>query len=114
MEVSEKHISIEDKVRTSIAQLIFSSRIHRQAERSVAILVLERRTSMEMLAAHEHTQYPCRLAVLGSTGSIGQQTLDVVRTFPDQFQVVVLAAHTNVIQLAQPTKCATRLLKSLS
>ena len=33
-----------------------------------------------------------RLAVLGSTGSIGQQTLDVVGRFPDRYRVVALAA----------------------
>jgi 1-deoxy-D-xylulose-5-phosphate reductoisomerase len=33
-----------------------------------------------------------RLAVLGSTGSIGRQTLDVVRWHPDEFQVVGLVA----------------------
>lgn len=33
------------------------------------------------------------LAVLGSTGSIGTQTLDIVRTFPDEFSVVGLAAR---------------------
>lgn len=35
------------------------------------------------------------LAILGSTGSIGTQTLDVVRAFRDKFQVSVLAAHSN-------------------
>ena len=34
-----------------------------------------------------------RLAVLGSTGSIGTQTLDIVRAFPDEFSVVGLAAR---------------------
>lgn len=33
-----------------------------------------------------------RLAILGSTGSIGTQTLDVVGQFPDRFQVLGLAA----------------------
>jgi 1-deoxy-D-xylulose-5-phosphate reductoisomerase len=33
-----------------------------------------------------------RVAVLGSTGSIGRQTLDVVRWHPDEFQVVALVA----------------------
>ncbi|MBA7593511.1 1-deoxy-D-xylulose 5-phosphate reductoisomerase [subsurface metagenome] len=33
-----------------------------------------------------------RLAILGATGSIGQQTLEVVRSFSDRFQVVGLAA----------------------
>ncbi len=42
-----------------------------------------------------------RLAVLGSTGSIGQQTLEVVRAFPDRFQVVGLAAGNNTDLLAR-------------
>ena len=36
------------------------------------------------------------LAILGSTGSIGTQTLDVVRTFPDDFRVVGLAARRSL------------------
>lgn len=35
------------------------------------------------------------LAVLGSTGSIGTQTLDIVRRFPDDFAVEVLTAQNN-------------------
>ena len=41
------------------------------------------------------------LVVLGSTGSIGRQTLDVVRHFPDRFRVVGLAAGRNVDLLQQ-------------
>jgi 1-deoxy-D-xylulose-5-phosphate reductoisomerase len=37
-----------------------------------------------------------RLAVLGSTGSIGRQTLEVVSAFPDRFEVVALACGENV------------------
>ena len=37
-----------------------------------------------------------KLVVLGSTGSIGRQTLDIARAFPDVFQVVGLAAGNNV------------------
>ena len=36
-----------------------------------------------------------KLAVLGSTGSIGQQTLDVVRSFPRNFKVIALSAGSN-------------------
>ncbi len=36
------------------------------------------------------------LVVLGSTGSIGRQTLDVVRAFPDEFEVIGLAAGRNL------------------
>ncbi len=45
--------------------------------------------------------FPRRIALLGSTGSIGRQTLDIVRRFPEQFQVVALAARSNVSLLAQ-------------
>jgi len=34
-----------------------------------------------------------RIAILGSTGSIGRQTLDVVSLFPDRFRVAALACH---------------------
>lgn len=35
------------------------------------------------------------IAILGSTGSIGQQALDVVRQHPDRFSVDLLTAHRN-------------------
>ncbi len=41
-----------------------------------------------------------RLAILGSTGSIGTQTLEIVRQHPDKFEVVVLTANTNIELLA--------------
>jgi 1-deoxy-D-xylulose-5-phosphate reductoisomerase len=40
-----------------------------------------------------------RLAILGSTGSIGTQALEVVKTHPDVFQVEVLSAHSNTTLL---------------
>lgn len=36
-----------------------------------------------------------KVAILGSTGSIGKQTLDVVRAFPDKLKVVSLVAFSN-------------------
>lgn len=36
-----------------------------------------------------------KIAVLGSTGSIGQQTLEVIRALPHRFQVIGLAARKN-------------------
>ena len=41
------------------------------------------------------------LAVLGSTGSVGTQTLDVVRSFPDHFRIVALAARRSLGLLAE-------------
>lgn len=40
------------------------------------------------------------IAILGSTGSIGTQTLQVVEHFPEWFDVKVLTTHTNVDLLA--------------
>ncbi|NQT05031.1 MAG: Gfo/Idh/MocA family oxidoreductase, partial [Dehalococcoidia bacterium] len=45
-----------------------------------------------------------RVAVLGSTGSIGRQTLDVIRTTPQRFRVVGLAAGKNLELLAEQIK----------
>ncbi len=42
-----------------------------------------------------------RVAVLGSTGSIGTQTLDVLAAHPDVFEVVALAAGSNAALLAE-------------
>ena len=42
-----------------------------------------------------------RLSILGSTGSIGVQTLDIVRENPDLFEVVSLTAHRNWQKLAE-------------
>src|SRR4249919_1754050 len=44
-----------------------------------------------------------RLAVLGSTGSIGCSALDVAEALPDRFRVVALAAGRSVERLADQT-----------
>ncbi len=52
-----------------------------------------------------------RLAILGSTGSIGTSTLDVVSTQPDSLQVTALAARANLDLLeAQVRRFAPRLV----
>lgn len=43
---------------------------------------------------------PIGIAVLGSTGSVGRQTLDVIADHPDRFRVVALAAGHNAVLLA--------------
>jgi 1-deoxy-D-xylulose-5-phosphate reductoisomerase len=50
------------------------------------------------------TTLPKRIALLGSTGSVGRQTLDVVRSFPDHFRIVAIAARSNVALLAEQVK----------
>jgi 1-deoxy-D-xylulose-5-phosphate reductoisomerase len=37
-----------------------------------------------------------RIAILGSTGSIGRSTLSVAESYPDRFQIVALAAGSNL------------------
>ena len=47
---------------------------------------------------------PMGLAVLGSTGSIGRQTLEVVRSLPGRFNIVALAAGRNVTLLEEQAR----------
>ena len=42
-----------------------------------------------------------RLVILGSTGSIGTQTLEVVRTHPNEFEVLALACRSNSTRLLE-------------
>lgn len=44
------------------------------------------------------------ITLLGSTGSIGTQTLDIVAQYPDQFRIVGLAARNNVELLIQQVR----------
>ncbi|KOH47046.1 1-deoxy-D-xylulose-5-phosphate reductoisomerase [Sunxiuqinia dokdonensis] len=45
-----------------------------------------------------------RIAILGSTGSIGTQTLEVIAQHPDHFEVEVLTANNNIELLIQQAK----------
>jgi len=44
------------------------------------------------------------IALLGSTGSIGVNVLEVVRQFPERYRIVAMAAGTNVSLLAQQVR----------
>lgn len=44
------------------------------------------------------------VAILGSTGSVGTQALEVIASFPDQFELVVLTANTNADLLIHQAK----------
>ena len=46
-----------------------------------------------------------RIAILGSTGSIGQSTLRVAQSYPDRFQVVALAAGSNLDAAFEQANC---------
>ncbi len=52
-----------------------------------------------------------RIAILGSTGSIGTSALEIVQAFPEEFEVVALAAGDNLDRLAaQVTQVHPRLV----
>src|SRR5258708_30427174 len=45
-----------------------------------------------------------RIAILGSTGSIGRSTLSVAESYPDRFQIVALAAGSNLEAAFEQTR----------
>ena len=45
-----------------------------------------------------------KLCILGSTGSIGENTLDIVRQHPDLYRIVSLSAHTQIDKLAKQAR----------
>ncbi len=45
-----------------------------------------------------------KIAILGSTGSIGTQTLEVIAAYPDRFEVIVLTANKNADLLIEQAK----------
>ncbi|CAL9115711.1 unnamed protein product [Musa acuminata var. zebrina] len=49
---------------------------------------------------HKSWDVPKPISIVGSTGSVGTQTLDIVAEHPDKFKVVALAAGSNVTLLA--------------
>ena len=55
-----------------------------------------------------HAPAQRKIAILGSTGSVGQQTIDLITREPDAYETVALTANKNVSLLAQQA----RLLKA--
>src|SRR2546427_10558308 len=45
-----------------------------------------------------------RIVILGSTGSIGTNTLDIISKFPEKFQAVGLTAGNNVDKLEEQVR----------
>lgn len=54
------------------------------------------------------------IAILGSTGSIGTQTLDIISEYPDKFRAVVLTARRNWRLLAEQARKFNPLLVVIS
>lgn len=45
-----------------------------------------------------------KIVILGATGSIGRQTLEVIKSHPEEFQVIALSARNNYEILAEESK----------
>lgn len=45
-----------------------------------------------------------KIAILGSTGSIGTQTLEVVATYPERYEVYALCAHRSIDKLIEQAR----------
>jgi 1-deoxy-D-xylulose-5-phosphate reductoisomerase len=61
----------------------------------------------------EGSSFQKRLSILGSTGSIGTQTLDIVDVCPDNFSVDALSAGTNADLMADQVIKYTPLVASM-
>lgn len=53
---------------------------------------------------HDHDTGPRRVSILGSTGSVGRNTVDLLRRAPDAYSVEALTARTNVDLLASQAR----------
>ena len=45
-----------------------------------------------------------KIAILGATGSVGRQALDIIEKFPDRFKVTALTAHRSSDALIETAK----------
>ena len=59
---------------------------------------------MALTTASDVTPSPRRVTVLGSTGSVGRNTLDLLQRNPDNYEIVALTAHNNVDRLADQAR----------
>jgi 1-deoxy-D-xylulose-5-phosphate reductoisomerase len=55
-----------------------------------------------------------KIVILGSTGSIGTNTLDIVSKFPEQFQAIGLTAATNVDKLEEQVRTFSPAMVAMS
>ncbi|MDO4538658.1 MAG: 1-deoxy-D-xylulose-5-phosphate reductoisomerase, partial [Coriobacteriales bacterium] len=58
----------------------------------------------EDTASHATRHHPVRVAILGCSGSIGTQTLDVCRQHADKVEVVALSVHSSTKFLVEAAR----------
>ena len=65
---------------------------------------MAQRNGFKSSGIHRFLSMKKRIALLGSTGSIGTQSLDVIAANPDKVEVEVLTANNNINLLAEQAK----------
>ena len=65
---------------------------------------MAQRNDFKYSGIHRFLSMKKRIPLLGSTGSIGTQSLDVIAANPDKFEVEVLTANNNINLLAEQAK----------
>src|SRR3954470_13479043 len=63
--------------------------------------VTEARVQAAAKAPSAQTEGPRWVTILGSTGSVGSNTIDVVERYPNDYRVDALTAHSNVDKLLE-------------
>ena len=62
------------------------------------------KTSVEKISIKKMVKETRNIAILGSTGSIGTQTLDIIEEYPSRFRATVLTARRNWELLARQAR----------
>ena len=45
-----------------------------------------------------------KIGIFGSTGSVGEQALEIIDKYPDKFELIFITGHSNFTKLAQQVK----------
>ena len=53
-----------------------------------------------------------KITIIGSTGSIGTQALEVIEKISDEFEIIGLAAGSNIDLLNKQIECLTKTIES--
>src|SRR3954451_2673513 len=67
----------------------------------MAVTEAEVQAAPKVPSARAQTEGPRWVTILGSTGSVGGNTIDVVERYPNDYRVDALTAHSNVDKLIE-------------
>ncbi len=88
-------------VRSANAAVGGDLTMNSSAAKNVNAVTKSAESANSSAATNTDAQGLTKIALLGATGSIGTQTLDVVRKHPDKFKIVAVSANKNVDALTK-------------